>query len=115
MEGDLHRRVLGAVFSLLALEVVLSLVIAAAGIAVGALLFPDVLLSQPLLGVMVGAVWGVAAAVGLCFFLPHFRWLRERPQPATMAYVRSMEEFTRSLSLIVDLEAFFCAAGRTPV
>ena len=104
MEGDLHRRVLGAVFSLLALEVVLSLVIAAAGIAVGALLFPDVLLHHPLLGVMAGAVWGVAAAAGLCYFLPHFRPVLERPQPATVAYMRSMEEFTRSLSLIVDLE-----------
>ncbi len=102
MKGELSQRIFGAALSLLLLEIVLSLLIAATGVAVAALLFPDVVSRHADLAVLAGAVWGSAAGVGLCVLLPSIHRPRKPPLSATLTYVRDLEEFTRALSLIVD-------------
>jgi hypothetical protein len=102
VQGELLQRIFGAAFSLLLLEIILSLLIAATGVAVAALLFPDVVSRHADLAVLASAVWGGLAGVGLCVFLPALRRPRKPPLSATLTYGRDLEEFTRALSLIVD-------------
>ena len=102
MRGELQQRIFGTAFSLLLLEIVLSVLIAALGVSVAALLFPDVFSRHTYLSLLAGGVWGGAAGVGICVLLPAFRRLRKPEVPVALTYGRDLEEFTRALALIVD-------------
>ena len=104
MSGELRQHIVGTALSLLIVEALLSLLIAATGVAVAALLFPDVISRHVHLTLLAGVIWGGGVGVGLGSLLPALRRSGAGPPPASLARVRDIEEFTRALSLIVDAD-----------
>ena len=100
MPGELLTRFGGTIFALFVLQVALLALMMAVGAGLAIVLFPEALARYPLLGILGGTVWGALAGIGVYRWLPGLR----RPERAAGAGAQDREEFTRSLSLIVDLE-----------
>lgn len=109
MKRDLLQPDLGSALSRLLGQLILSFAIGAAGVAGVAFLFPALASRHAWFLPLAWVGWGCLAGVGLCSFPALFQRFGQRQVPATLTPERykGLEEFTRSLSLIVGPEELF--------